>query len=129
MGKKLLKVFACAFILNLVWENLHSFLYVHYKGAPITELVLIKAAAFDALFITVFSILFFRIRFFRERAWLFLVIGIVFAVCLEWFALSTGRWEYNSLMPIIPILGSGITPSIQLGLLGYITLKISKNDE
>ncbi len=127
MWKKLSEVYIFAFVLNLIWENAHSFLYVSYQGASITEAVLIRAATFDALFITGLFILFSRAAFFKKRLWLSLVIGIIFAVTLEIFALQTGRWQYNSLMPIIPFLNVGLTPSIQLGLLGYLAIQIFKS--
>ena len=127
MWKKLSEVYIFAFVLNLIWENAHSFLYVSYQGASITEAVLIRAATFDALFITGLFILFSRAAFFKKRLWLSLAIGIIFAVPLEIFALQTGRWQYNSLMPIIPFLNVGLTPSIQLGLLGYLAIQIFKS--
>src|SRR3989344_7777963 len=124
MTKKLIAVFALAFALNLVWENFHSLLYIEYQKMPITELTLIKAALFDALFTAGLFILFFRTSFLRRRLWLVFVVGVVFAVCLELFALETGRWQYNSLMPVIPLFGVGLTPTIQLGFLGYFVLRI-----
>ncbi len=51
--KKWILVFVYAFGLNLIWENLHSFLYVHYKQGPITEFILVRAAISDALIIRV----------------------------------------------------------------------------
>ncbi len=123
---KLVFIFTLAFLLNLIWENAHSFLYRHYKGSQITELVLIRAALFDAFFITFVSIFFNWMAFFRDRLWLFVLIGIVFALGLELFALKTSRWQYNRRMPLIPLVKVGMTPSIQLGLLGYIVLLIFK---
>ena len=46
--------------------------------------------------------------------------GIVVAVLIELWALQTGRWAYTGAMPLVPFLGAGLTPTIQLGFLGYV---------
>src|SRR3989338_8107847 len=103
MLKKIVVVFVFAFLLNFIWEHLHSVFYVSYKGGEITNFILLKAALFDATVIAL----------------------IIFAILLEKWALGTGRWVYTDAMPIIPFLRVGLTPVIQLGLLGYISLRIS----
>jgi hypothetical protein len=45
------------------------------------------------------------------------VLGAVAALSLEWRALATGRWSYSGLMPIVPGLGVGLLPFLQLPLL------------
>lgn len=119
MIKKLLLIFLTAFGLNFLWESLHSHLYVHYQGSAITQMILLRAALVDATFITALAILFIKIGYFRRRKWWALVIGFVAAALLERFALAHGRWAYNDLMPIIPLLRTGLTPTIQLGLISY----------
>ena len=49
---------------------------------------------------------------------------LIVAACIEWYWLRAGRWAYNDLMPIIPILKLGLTPVIQLAILGMLSLKI-----
>ncbi len=120
MIRKSVFIFILAFLANFLWENLHAPLYAHYKGGEISEFVLLRAALFDAVFITVLSSLFLCFEFFRARLWLAFVMGVVFAIPLEWWALLTGRWAYAPEMPIIPILGTGLTPTIQLGLIVYL---------
>lgn len=60
----------------------------------------------------------------KNNSWLIIVMGIIIAVFNEWYGLSTGRWMYNSLMPVLPIIKVGLTPTLQLGLLAYISYKI-----
>lgn len=122
---RLICVFTISFALNFVWEHLHSLLYVHYQGGPITDAILFRATLGDALFITALSIPFYRIRFLSKRVWIVIPVAILGAICLELFALSTERWAYSNLMPLVPYIKTGLTPTIQLGLLGYISLKIS----
>lgn len=114
--KSLLKIFLWAFALNMVWENIHSRLYVHYEGGEITELILLRAALFDAAVITLVG--FFVLKKYI-RVWQALAILVLFAIGLEWFALATERWTYNEYMPVIPLLNTGLTPTIQLGLIAY----------
>lgn len=114
-------IFFIAFILNLIWENAHSFLYTSYQGGKITEFILIRASLFDALIITLVCIPFLYVEFLKKRPQLIVPIGIIIAIINEWYGLGTGHWTYNELMPIIPIIKTGLTPSLQLGILGYVT--------
>lgn len=124
--KKIFLIFLLAFIFNLLWENIHSYLYVHYQGEAITQLILIRAALFDAFFITVLSWPFIYLKYFNQRLWYAIIIGVIFAIILERFALYTNRWSYTELMPVIPIIKTGLTPTIQLGLLAFVTYKLLK---
>ena len=124
--KKTFFIFIFAFLLNLVWENLHSVLYLHYQNGPIGEWVLFRAALFDAGFIALLGLIFLSFSFLCKREWLALPIGFLAAVLLEIYALKTGRWTYNEMMPIIPIIKTGLTPTIQLGLLSFIAFKTVK---
>ena len=123
--KKLVVIFIIAFLLNWVWENLHSILYLHYQGEAITQLVLLRAAFFDAFFITLMAVLFWRVGYFKKRMWCALILGFVFAVLLEQWALATNRWAYSDQMPIIPWLEVGLTPAIQLGITAYLAYKMA----
>lgn len=105
---------------------MHSFLYANYMGGEITEFVLLRASFWDALIIILVTLPFIFYSSFKNKDWLIVFIGIIISLGIEYYALSTHRWAYNSLMPIIPFLGIGLTPTIQLGLLGYISFKISE---
>jgi hypothetical protein len=120
---KLGAVFFLGLVANLVWENWHAQFYQHYQNQPITQLILIKAAIFDAVFIFILALIFGLLPAGNKKYWLGLLIGIIFSIILEKHALATGRWAYNDLMPIIPLLNTGLTPTIQLGLLSYGILK------
>ncbi len=121
---RLLAIFCISFALNFVWEHFHSVLYAHYQGGLITNAILFKATLGDALFTTALSIPFSRINYLQRNLWLIIPIGMFCAIALELFALSTGRWAYNDFMPLIPLLQTGLTPTIQLGLLGYISVRV-----
>ena len=122
--KRIVTLFSIAFILNLVWENAHAFLYGAYQGGAITEFILLRATLADAVMITAISAPFLFFPLIKKYSWLIVVIATSVAVCIEWYALATNRWAYNQYMPIIPGLGVGLTPTVQLALLGYLSYLI-----
>ena len=124
MTKRLGIIFLLAFGLNALWENLHSFLYSNYMGGEITEYILLRASLFDALIITCLLVPFLYIRTLKDTGWLIVYLGILIAICNEWYGLGTGRWAYNALMPIIPLIKVGLTPTLQLGITGYVSYKL-----
>lgn len=124
----LLSVFVLSFLFNLIWEELHSLLYISYQGGPITQTILFHATLADAGFITLLAIFFFNSRVLRERLWIIIPIGLALAVTIELWALGTHRWVYTSTMPLVPFIDVGLTPVLQLAVTGYVTLwMISKN--
>ena len=118
--KKVLWILLFSFVLNVVWENLHSLLYAGYRGGAITEFILLRASVADAIIITLIALPFILWPRLRKKSWVMIIIGVLISIGIEWVALGTDRWAYNDLMPIVPILGVGLTPTIQLGLLGYL---------
>ncbi|OYV26226.1 MAG: hypothetical protein B7W98_03265, partial [Parcubacteria group bacterium 20-58-5] len=52
MTRKISVIFTVAFVLDIIWENAHSFLYANYMGGPITESILIRASVWYAVIIT-----------------------------------------------------------------------------
>ncbi len=118
---KIFSIFVISFFLNLIWENLHSLLYVGYKGGAITEFILIRAALGDAVIITLLALLFIWKLRTPQESWLMVIAGVFVSIAIEWYALHTGRWAYNQYMPIIPLLDVGLTPTVQLGFLGYVS--------
>ena len=122
--RKWVFVFLLGFVFNLIWENLHSALYLHYQGGIITEFILVRAALWDALIILILILLFRTFKKFARYSFLIIIAGIIISIAIEWFALYTDRWAYAEIMPIIPIIKTGLTPTIQLGLLGYIVYKL-----
>lgn len=122
--KKTLFIFIVAFFLNAIWENLHALLYENYMNGEITEFILLRATLADAIIITFITLPFIFSPLFKKHGWIIFFVGFIISVGIEWWALSTGRWTYNAYMPVIPILSVGLTPAIQLGLLGYFSFQI-----
>ncbi len=122
MLRKLVSVFILAFILNWIWEFFHSRLYLHYQNGPITSFILFRAALVDALIILILVVV---AQKFKINKSLFVVLaGLVVAIVVEIWALKTGRWAYNSLMPIIPIIKIGLSPTLQLAMTAFIAQQV-----
>lgn len=119
MLRKFSAIFFLAFAANFIWENLHAPLYANYKGGAVTEWVLLHATFWDAVIITSLSAIFIFIPYLRKNLWWAIVCGAVIAVIMEKWALATHRWAYGSDMPVIPFLNTGLTPTIQLGVLAF----------
>ena len=130
--QKIFLLFALALALNLVWEFSHYSLYIDLSGIPSTR-HLIQASFFDLIF--VFCI--FSLVSLKNRGWkwvgkpdytdytLVSLFGIVIAIFIESWALSSGRWSYTSSMPLV--FGIGLTPLIQLALTAVLSLKLARS--
>lgn len=116
--------FAVSFVLNAVWEHAHSLLYASYQGGPITEFILLRASVGDAVILTALALPFFFSAYFRKRRFLIVPPALALAAAIELAALPAGRWAYNAHMPLVPLLHIGWTPFVQLGILGYVALRI-----
>ncbi len=53
-------------------------------------------------------------------------LGAVSAVAVERVALADGRWTYNALMPIVPIVDVGLWPVAQMTILPLITVWLAR---
>ena len=120
-----------AFILNLIWELLHYFLYIDLSGIPKYPHILL-ASFTDMILI---SVIFFLVsvidksfKWIGKPDWLNIVIifvlSIVASASIEVWALKTGRWAYTSLMPVV--FGLGVSPLVQLFATGILALFIIK---
>ncbi len=117
--------FWIAFVFNLIWEFAHARLYISsFTGSSPNTWTLILAAFLDAIILAV--LLYFARRFKYASEFFIVLSGLLIAIIIEIFALQTGLWSYTVAMPIIPILGTGLTPTIQLAITGLISFRITK---
>lgn len=117
-------VWLVALGLNLIWEYAHHGLYYLPSGKEMENFMLIKAALMDAFLITGLAILFWRIKYLYNRQWWLIIFGVIIAIILESYAITTGRWAYNQIMPIIPVIKTGLSPTLQLGVTGWLAFKL-----
>lgn len=52
----------------------------------------------------------------------FVLLGAAAATLIEWLAITFDFWRYHGQMPIVPILGVGLYPFLQLTLLAPAAL-------
>jgi len=128
----LLLLFLLSVAVNYIWEMLQMPLY---EGMPFDTIdswrMCLKASIGDGFIIlaiwTIGRILFGSCQWFaplsRGRAAVLFVSGIAIAVIIELHALRTGRWAYSSLMPVLPLIDTGLSPVLQLLILPLISMK------
>ncbi len=109
-------LFVIAFLLNLLYELLHSLLYITCIEASLQKYVhlMLRGAIFDGFVI----VMIYYIA--RGNIVLFISIAIAFAYFWEVYSLRSQKWEYSKKMPMI--LGVGATPLFQLALTGLASL-------
>ena len=136
--KTVILIFVIAFILNIIWENLHFSLYSstslnydNFFGIVIHSVfgLSLYTSIVDAFWVTVvfmFSICMFthHLRFKKIHLAFFSLSLILIAILIELRGLRNGLWSYNSLMPTI--FGIGLSPMLQLAITGLVTLFIVK---
>ena len=123
--KKILTISIITFILNFFWEISQAFLYVpHFVGISGLIKVHIRASLGDLLIVSLILLIdaIISTRIFpkensKKRFVAIAITGFILAVIIEKYALAIGRWSYNPLMPIIPILNVGLIPILQMIIL------------
>ena len=53
------------------------------------------------------------------------LLGALIGAAVEWWGLSTGRWNYDDTMPRVPGLELGIVPIVQIGMVAPLTFWIA----
>ncbi len=54
------------------------------------------------------------------------VLGLAAGALVEHAALAAGRWSYTERMPVVPVLGAGLWPLLQLTLLPPLTFLFAR---
>ena len=112
------------FLLNWAWEMAQMTGFAQTSGRPWRETVwTCTVAALGDVALTV-AVVGLGMLAAGTRSWpttgrwnvyLFAAaLGAVSAAAFEWFALASGRWSYSGDMPIVPTLGVGLWPLLQL---------------
>lgn len=119
-------LFCLSVLINYPWE-LAQMVFFRWWGAPwsVGMLAGLKAAVGDGLL--VLALYAAGCAVFRSRDWIlrpgpsayaFLsVAGGLVAVAMEWHAAAGGPWSYGSLAPMVPVLGVGLMPVVQMMVL------------
>lgn len=129
--REALQILAVAFLLNWIWEATHAAAYVESTGPFLYRLRhCLPMAGTDALWTLAIWGLATAIWWRTERRALRLatlaVLGALTAVVVERIALADGRWAYNALMPIIPVVGVGVWPVAQMVVLPVVAVWLAR---
>ena len=110
-----------AFALNWIWENAQAPLYMGYAGFAREVWMCTVATAGDLVIIAAIWVV--VAMAWRDPAWhrrgtpsrtaSAAVAGLAIAVAVEYWALDTGRWAYET-MPLVPFTRIGLMPVLQM---------------
>ncbi len=124
------RILAVAFLLNWIWEAIHAAAYVESTGPFLYRLRhCLPMAETDALWtLALWAIVTGAIQrpYSAWRLPTVAALGAVSAVAVERVALADGRWTYNALMPIVPIVAVGLWPVAQMAILPAITVWLAR---
>ena len=125
-----------AFALNWVWEMAQMPAYRETAGRPWVETVptcTLAALGDVAAVLAIYGVGALApgdVRWGLSGRWnvyaTVALLGGTCAVAFEWRALATGRWSYTDAMPVIPLLGVGLWPVLQLTVLTPATFGIAR---
>ena len=138
--RKIVFLVFLVFILNTLWEFLHSNLYINLSGIFITNIlniklpysfILILASITDTFLILsifgIISLINFNLKWILSPKIkdysLIAILGISIAIIIEKINLGK-NWIYTESMPTL--LGIGISPLVQLSLTSIISIIILK---
>lgn len=118
-----LSIFFLSFFLNFFWEVVQTYFYT-IRDSPFSAMFYgwIHCTLGDVI-ITIGSFWLVSILS-RNRRWFlrlnrlsfigFIIVGVVYTLFSEWLNVHIFRsWGYNESMPIIPLIGVGLTPFFQ----------------
>ena len=114
-----------AFALNWVWEIVQMSAYKSAEGKMLESLIFCTlATAVDALTIlAIYAAAAFFIDWQDWRCYLTAaLLGSDFALLFEKIAFGFGWWSYNDRMPVLPVLGTGLLPFVQLTALAPLSI-------
>jgi len=114
-------LFAAAFGLNLVWETAQMFAYQTELNEGWLKVFIscTGASVIDAVVTVAIYALLARLmkpnqaKFYIGAA----VLGALCAVGFEWLAFRFDLWSYSEQMVVLPVIGTGLLPFIQLTVL------------
>ena len=121
------QVFLVAFLINLLWEILHSQLYETClkislkKYIPLIIGASLKDGFWVSLFYTITVLIFknFNILINYIQLLVFVITALIFSFIDEKISLKMKRWHYSGDMP--KIFGVGVTPLLEIAVTGILT--------
>lgn len=128
--RKFIYIIIFSFLINLAWEVSHSLLYKTTTEMSVAEYVprILQASAGDIIMILFIFLGISALN--KSFSWkinnkknilLSIIFGLIISISFEFYAQYTNRFEYNSSMPLIPLIGIGLTPVLQMVIIPLLT--------
>jgi len=124
-----------AFALNWLWEMLQMPAYAEMAGRSWSESALRRALAaladvgFTCAAHATGALAAGYLSWGMSGKWNIYATGALVAGAIgtaaEWDAVRSGRWSYTDRMPMVPVLGLGLWPVLQLALLAPLAFAIA----
>lgn len=110
-----------AFVLNWLWEMAQMFAFEmkpEESRLQVTLFCTLASVIDAAVTVGIYKVLG-RINLSKPVLYFLsaALFGALCAVFFEWFAFRFELWKYNSSMPIVPVIGVGLLPFVQLTVL------------
>lgn len=129
-------LFAVSFGLNWIWETAQMSAYAVEPAEKMWRHILLYctlATVIDALVtVAIYSLLLRVLKppaMSAARHWKFYLaaafLGALCAVFFEQVAFRFGLWSYREEMPVLPVIGTGLLPFVQLTLLVPLAIWVS----
>lgn len=123
-----------SFVTHGVWEYLHVGLYTNYEhwsqGFPIYWLATVGDVLYTLGAFALVSAIKKTYEWIHDATFsdylMLVTLGCLIALFVEYKGIALHRWEYLPEMPIIPILGVGLSPVLQMAILLPITFFLTQ---
>lgn len=130
------KLFLLAVAVNFPWEMAQAYLYAPMGDGVTATMRCFGASIVDGAIVLGIAVagtaVFRRADWFRRlntsRVLFTVAGGASAAVLIERFALTTGRWGYGPVMPLIPTTDVGIVPVAQMMILPSLIFRLVARD-
>jgi hypothetical protein len=131
--RTLTRLFIVAVVLNYAWEIAQGIFFVGMNYKKGMWLHCFVASLGDGLLICIIHLVgwsaFHRADWFAKHGsgrWIVMITtGLVIGVSVEWVAVHLlGRWTYTAQMPLVPGLGIGIIPILQMLILPPLIFEV-----
>lgn len=111
-------------ISNLVWEFAHMPLYTLWQTGTVSEIAFAALHCTGGDILIALSTVMLSLFLVGDPAWpatrkghviaLTVILGLIYTLYSEWLNIEVREvWTYSDMMPVIPIIGAGLSPVLQ----------------
>jgi hypothetical protein len=120
---------------HLSWEAVHLPLYTIWREATAADLAVAVLHCTAGDLLIALASLMLSVAVIGDNRWpharylavalVAIVVGLSYTVFSEWRNVTLGRWAYSEYMPIVPPLGTGLSPILQWAVIPPTLLWLS----